>query len=376
MEFTFSEDQQRFRENIARFFHDRSPTTEVRRLMSDPAGYDPTIWSQMSGQLGLCGIAIPEEYGGAGFGAQELAIACEEMGRALYCGPFLASAVCAAYAIATTADETFKQQWLPQLASGNVIACVAVTEHAPLWCDDDIKTNAIIDGSGQHRLTGEKRYVVDAQVAQLIVVAAQQANASIALYAVHADAPGLTCTPMASMDPTRKLNSLQLSDTPAIHLGTADLQDLMDYTLVALANEMMGGAQTLLQSALDYTQLRVQFGRSIASFQAIKHRLAELLLEVELAKSAAYQAAYSMAVGKDCREHASLAKAAAAEAYLLAATECIQLHGGIGFTWENDTHLWFKRAKSSEVLLGAPALHRERMLQAMTTGAGAKTRIG
>ena len=210
----------------------------------------------------------------------------------------------------------------------------------------------------------------------MILVAARNGENQIGLYAVEANARGLTRNAMPSMDPTRKLNQLILADTPAEHLGPVDLQDLMDYTLVALANEMIGGAQTLLQSALDYTQLRVQFGRSIASFQAIKHRLAELLLEVELAKSAAYQAAYSMSVGDDAREHASLAKAAAAEAYLHTATECIQLHGGIGFTWENDTHLWFKRAKSSEVLLGSPAAHRERMLQTMTTGTTTKDRIG
>jgi alkylation response protein AidB-like acyl-CoA dehydrogenase len=178
------------------------------------------------------------------------------------------------------------------------------------------------------------------------------------------------------MDATRKLNTINLVDTPAERLGQVDLQQLMDYALIALSNEMIGGAQALLESALNYTQLRFQFGRSIASFQAIKHRLADLLLEVELAKSAAYQAAYCLAVDKDAREHASLAKAAVSEAYIHVASECIQLHGGIGFTWENDTHLWFKRAKSSEVLLGTPALHRERMLQTITTGQTAKQRIG
>ena len=376
MEFLFSEDQEQFRENIARFLADRSPTTEVRKLMADDQGYDPEVWSMLSNQLGLCGIAVAEQFGGAGFGPQELAIACEEMGRALYCGPFMASAVCAAYALSQTADDEHKQRWLPEIASGDLIACLAVTEHAPMWSEDDVQTVASSSPNGGHVLNGEKRFVIDAQVAGLILVAARDSENQIGLYAVEGNARGLTTKAMPSMDPTRKLNQFILADTPAEHLGPVDLQDLMDYTLVALANEMIGGAQTLLQSALDYTQLRVQFGRSIASFQAIKHRLAELLLEVELAKSAAYQAAYSMSVGDDAREHASLAKAAAAEAYLHTATECIQLHGGIGFTWENDTHLWFKRAKSSEVLLGSPAAHRERMLQTITTGTTTKDRIG
>ena len=376
MEFMFNEDQEQFRDNVARFLTERSPTTAVRAQMADQRGYDPEVWSQLCKQLGLSGIAIPEEYGGAGFSAQELAIACEEMGRALYCSPFLASAVCAAYAISSSTNEQAKLRWLPDIASGDLIACLAITEHAPMWSDSDIRTTASMTTDGRACLNGEKRFVIDAQVAGLLLIAAREADEQIALYAVDADASGLVCEPMPSMDPTRKLNRLALTDTPAERVGSADLQDLMDYALVALANEMMGGAQTLLQSALNYTQLRVQFGRSIASFQAIKHRLADLLLELELAKSAAYQAAYSMAVGENTREHASLAKAAASEAYLHVATECIQLHGGIGFTWENDTHLWFKRAKSSEVLLGTPAVHRERMLHCITVGERTKSRIG
>ena len=187
--------------------------------------------------------------------------------------------------------------------------------------------------------------------------------------------PRLNPQSHAQHGPHAEIESVDPGRTPAEHLGPVDLQDLMDYTLVALANEMIGGAQTLLQSALDYTQLRVQFGRSIASFQAIKHRLAELLLEVELAKSAAYQAAYSMSVGDDAREHASLAKAAAAR------PTCTRhrVHSASWWYrlyWENDTHLWFKRAKSSEVLLGSPAAHRERMLQTITTGTTTKDRIG
>jgi alkylation response protein AidB-like acyl-CoA dehydrogenase len=375
-QFIFNEDQEQFRENLARFLADKSPTTEVRAQMADIRGYDPAVWSMLNQQLGLSGIAIAEQYGGAGFGPQELAIACEEMGRSLYCGPFFASAVCAAHALSATGNEAQKQQWLPGIASGEIIACLAITEHAPMWSDEDIRTTATSNTDGKYQLSGTKHYVIDAQVAEVIFVAAREIDGSIALFATDTGAHGLTIAPVQSMDATRKLNTVTLANTPAERLGKADLPSLMDYVLVALSNEMIGGTQALLQSALDYTQLRFQFGRSIASFQAIKHRLAELLLEVELAKSAAYQAAHCLAANEDVREHASLAKAAASEAYVRVASECIQLHGGIGFTWENDTHLWFKRAKSSEVLLGTPAAHRERMLHAITHGARAKARIG
>jgi alkylation response protein AidB-like acyl-CoA dehydrogenase len=170
------------------------------------------------------------------------------------------------------------------------------------------------------------------------------------------------------MDPTRKLAEIEFVAAPARLLGVeghAPLAQVFDAVLIALAHEMIGGAQAMLDSAVAYTRLRVQFGRPIASFQAIKHRCADLLVEVELAKTAVYQAAQLLADGADATAAASQAKAAAAEAYMHAARECIQFHGGIGFTWENDTHLWFKRAKSSEVFLGTPREHRERMLQAM-----------
>ena len=375
-QFIFSQDQEQFRDNVARFLRDKSPATQVRAQMAEARGYDPDVWLLMNQQLGLSGIAIPEEYGGAGFGAQELAIACEEMGRSLYCGPYFASAVCAAYAIGVSANDADKQRWLPRIASGDLIACLAITEHAALWSDDDIQTAASRAADGEYRLAGTKRYVIDAQVADLILVAARESDGGVGLFAVDPATTGVSTSPLQSMDATRKLNAITLADAPAERIGQVDLQQLMDYALVALSNEMIGGAQALLESALNYTQLRFQFGRSIASFQAIKHRLADLLLQVELAKSAAYQAAYCVAVGTEVREHASLAKAAVSEAYVDVAAECIQLHGGIGFTWENDTHLWFKRAKSSEVLMGTPALHRERMLHTITTGESAKKRIG
>ena len=382
MTLVFTPDQDQFRDSIQRFLKDKMPTTEVRRLMATQRGFDDDLWQQASQQLALTGIHISEDLGGAGFGAIELAIACEEMGRSLFCGPYFSSAVLSAYALLLAADQDQQEQWLPGLASGDIRASLAITETATMWSAADIQTTANTSGDGQVRLTGSKHFVIDGQTADLLIVAAQSPS-GVGLYLIESDAPGLSISPLNTMDPTRKMASLTMADVPAIELSRRPeslLPTLLSAACILLANEMVGGAQQLLQSSVEYTQLRYQFGRSIASFQAIKHRLADLLLDVELARSAAYQAAQTLA---DCgdlaqlsqaqqrllTEHASLAKAAVSETYLKVALETIQLHGGIGFTWENDTHLWFKRAKASEVLFGTPAEHRERMLSAMTEAA-------
>ena len=376
MAFIFTEDQEQFRDSVSRFLKDKSSTPDVRSLMATEPGFNPDVWVQLSQQLGMTGVHMPEDLGGAGFGAVEMAIVCEEMGKSLYCGPYFASAVCAASAIRLAADSTQMEALLPEIIAGERIACLAVSEHQGVWSDENFSTTAVARDSG-YLINGLKRFVVDGGNADLIVVVAKD-DTGVGFYTV--DANDVTVTALESMDPTRKLAHIQFTDSPAQKLangGSDQLKLLLDIASTALANEMVGGAQTLLDSALSYTQLRFQFGRSIASFQAIKHRLADLLLELELAKSAAYQAAQTLASSalwcadgqaahpEQVTEHASLAKAAASEVYLHTALECIQMHGGIGFTWENDTHLWFKRAKSSEVLLGTPAQHRERMLTAL-----------
>lgn len=379
MALVFTPDQDQFRDSIQRFLKDKMPTTEVRRLMATQRGFDDDLWRQVSQQLALTGIHIAEELGGAGFGPVELAIACEEMGRSLFCGPYFSNAVLSAYALKLGADQDQQETWLPGIVSGDMRAALAITETTTLWSDSDIQTTASAGDDDQVLLSGNKQFVIDGQTADLLIVAAKSPSGT-GLYVIHSDAPGLNISPLDTMDPTRKMASLTLTEVPATKLSRSNenlLPNLLNAACIMLANEMVGGAQQLLQSAVEYTQLRYQFGRSIASFQAIKHRLADLLLDVELARSAAYQAAQTMADCGDLEhlsdhqqrqltEHASLAKAAVSETYLQAALETIQLHGGIGFTWENDTHLWFKRAKTSEVLFGTPAQHRERMLSAMT----------
>jgi alkylation response protein AidB-like acyl-CoA dehydrogenase len=368
----FTEEQEQFRDAVRRFLKDKSPTTEVRRLMVTPEGYDPAVWRALSTDLALPGLHLPERYGGSGFGMVELCIVAEEMGRALLCAPYFSSAVLASNAILNAGSEDQKAKLLPALAEGSRLAALAVTELDGDWDPHSIKLTAT-QGDSHYLLNGAKSYVVDGHVADLLVVAGRAplagGESAIAMFTVAADAPGVERKLLASMDPTRKIARIDFSGARGELLGlleggAAALARTLDQAAVALANEMVGGAQAMLDSTIEYVKQRVQFGRTIGSFQAIKHRCADLLLEVELAKSTAYYAAQAAAVEEaEWPALASMAKAAASEAYLRAAIECIQLHGGIGFTWDNDTHLWFKRAKSSEVFLGQPSYHRELLMQ-------------
>ncbi|MBS0241253.1 MAG: acyl-CoA/acyl-ACP dehydrogenase [Proteobacteria bacterium] len=373
MKFAFTDEQQEFRDNVRRFLQAKSPTTEVRRLMETDAGYSTDVWRQMSEDLGLAGIHIPEAYGGAGFGIGELAIAVEEMGRALLCAPYFASTVLAATAILKVANEAQKQSLLPGIASGKTIATLALTEDNGRWDAGGITLTA--SGSGSKcKLTGIKSFVLDGHTASLIIVAARRAGTSgddgLSLFAVNANAAGLAAKRLDTMDPTRKLARLTFDNVEAELLGeegkaASAIRDTLNIAAICLANEMVGGAERLRESAVEFAGLRYQFGRPIASFQSLKHKAADMLLDVELAKSAAYYAA--AAVDENDPEVpalASLAKAAASDAYMQTAIHTVQIHGGIGFTWDNDTHLWFKRAKSSEVFLGTAAYHRERLMQA------------
>ena len=355
MQFAFTDEQLQFRDIAAKFMADKSPSVEVRRLMETERGFDDAVWNSLSNELGVTALTIPEAYGGQGFGFVELGIVMEEAGRALLCAPFFSTCVLGAEVILSAGTETQKQALLPEIAAGTRFVSVAMTDAA-----DPVRVSN--DGSA---LTGQKTLVVDGCLAETIIVAARDGDAT-RLFVVDADAKGLSRRNLATIDPTRKLAELTFDDTPAEPMeGGADaLSDALDGAAVALANEMMGGAQRLLDSAIEYSQVRMQFGRAIGSFQAIKHQCADLLLEVELAKSAAYQAAWARAENEpDAPALASLAKAAASDTYMKMAAACIQLHGGIGFTWDHDTHLWYKRAKSSEVLLGDANHHRELMLQ-------------
>ncbi len=367
MKYSFTDEQEEYRSVLRRFLEDKSPTTEVRRLMETDEGCDPEVWRQLSQELGLTAIHIPESYGGQGFGIGDLAIAVEEMGRALLCAPFFSSVVLAANALIHSGDDAAKAAHLPGIAAGTTIATLAFTEPSGRWDESGITMEATASGDG-HTLTGTKSYVLDGHTADLIIVAART-GAGVSLFAVNGDASGLERTALATMDQTRKQARLEFSSTPATLIGADGagwqvLETVLDLAAVGLAAEQVGGAQFVLEMAVQYAKDRVQFGRPIGSFQAIKHKCADMLLEVESAKSAAYYAGWcANEMNDELPQVASLAKSYCSEAYFHASAENIQIHGGIGFTWEHPAHLYFKRAKSSELLFGDPTYHRELLAQ-------------
>jgi alkylation response protein AidB-like acyl-CoA dehydrogenase len=367
MNFAFSDEQEELRTAVRRFLSEKSPETEVRRLMDTTEGYDPAVWSQMADQLGLQSLTIPEEFGGSGFTYVELIVVLEEMGAALLCAPFFSTVALAANALMTSGDDGAKKEYLPGIASGETIATLAITEDNGKWDFSGIECAAEKKGD-EWVLNGHKMFVIDGHVANLIVVAARTAK-GVSLFAVQGDAAGLTRTALPTMDQTRKQARLEFDGVAASLIGTdggaeAGLSKTLDLAAVALAAEQVGGAQRVLDASVEYAKTRIQFGRPIGSFQAIKHKCADMLLEVESAKSAAYYAAWAAAEDSDeLPVVASLSKSYCSEAYFHAASENIQIHGGIGFTWEHPAHLYFKRAKSSELLLGDPSYHRELLAQ-------------
>ena len=372
MNFAFTEDQDSLRDVVRSFMENKSSEEEVRRLMDTEGGYDPAVWQQMGAELGLQGIHIPEEFGGQGFGFVELAIVFEEMGRRLLCSPYLATVALATNAILNAGTDAEKSALLPGIATGETIAALAFTEANGRWDADGI--TMVAKGSGSDwTLDGEKMFVIDGHNADLIVVVARTEGSSgtdgISFFTVAGDAAGLTRTPLATMDQTRKQARLEFAGVKATPLGAAGagwaaLAKTLDQAAVCLSNEMVGGAQFVLDMSVEYAKVRVQFGRPIGSFQAIKHKCADMLLEVESAKSAAYYSAWAAAEdNEELPVVASLSKAYCSDAYFHSTAENIQIHGGIGFTWEHPAHLYFKRAKSSEILLGDATYHRELLAQ-------------
>jgi alkylation response protein AidB-like acyl-CoA dehydrogenase len=367
MNFAFTEEQDELRSTIRAFMEAKSSEEAVREQMETENGFDADVWSQMAEQMGLQGLHIPEEFGGSGFSYVELGIVLEEMGRALLCAPFFSSVVLAANTLLQSSDDAAKAAHLPGIAAGSTIATLAFTEPNGKWDESGITMQA--SGSGSDvTLSGTKSFVIDGHIADLIIVAARS-SAGVSLYTVAGDAAGLTRTALSTMDQTRRQARLDFDNTPATLLGTDGkgwdvLATVLDLAAVGLAAEQVGGAQFVLEMAVQYAKDRVQFGRPIGSFQAIKHKCADMLLEVESAKSAAYYGLWCASeMNDELPSVASLAKAYCSEAYFHATAENIQIHGGIGFTWEHPAHLYFKRAKSSELLFGDPTYHRELLAQ-------------
>jgi alkylation response protein AidB-like acyl-CoA dehydrogenase len=359
LNFTFSDVQEELRRTIRRFCDEKSSSSEVRRLMETAEGFDEAVWKQMAQELGLQGLAIPEMYGGQGASFVELGIAMEEFGRALMCAPFFSSVCLAASAILNAGTDEQKQTLLPGIASGERIATLAIAEPNGSWNE-----NAIACSESNGRLTGEKSYVIDGMTAHSLIVAARGAD-GIGLYVADADADGVSREPLDVMDATRKQARVVLDSAPAMRLGDAGwpaVEKTLRQAMVMLAAEATGGAQAALDMAVAYAKERHQFGRPIGQFQAIKHKCAEMLLKVESSKTAVYYAMWAAAEDNDeLPIVSSLAKAYCTESFFQVASDNIQVHGGIGFTWEHDAHLYYKRAKSSELLFGDPVEHRSKI---------------
>src|SRR5579859_1594470 len=359
MDFRFSTEQQELAGAVRRFFAAKAPEAEMRRAMLGELGDDPALWSRMSSELGLPGLAIPEQYGGAGFTFLELGIVLQEMGRALVCAPFFSSAVLAANALLNSGDDAAAMRWLPRIASGDLLATVALPRHS------SVRAASAADG---WTLDGVAEFVIDGIGAELILVAAQSEHGPL-LLSLEAKAPGVSRHPVEFFDATRRVARLEFSATPAALVGdetsaVAGLERTADLVAIALAAECVGVAERALEMATDYAKLREQFGRPIGSFQAIKHRLATVLVEIEAARSAAWYALWSATARPDeTPVVAPLTLATCTETAYLAASENVQVHGGIGYTWEHPAHLYLRRATMSRLLLGDPAEQREALLR-------------
>ena len=363
-----TDEQEALRDVMRAFLEKYSAESAVRVAMDGATGYDAAAWRTAAEQIGIQALTIPEAMGGGGYGFEELAVVMEEAGRTLFPAPLLSTAVLATGVLVGVGDSTARE-YLARVATGELIATAAVSEARLHWDPTDITTIAERSGGAGWVLSGAKPYVLDGAQAGVILVAARTA-AGVSLFAVQAGTEGtegLSVDPLESMDQTRRFAAVSLDRTPATLLGDDGsgweiLCPVYDRALAALACEQVGGAQAVLEMTVEYLNVRHQFGRPIGSFQAIKHRCADLLVEVESARSAAAYASTAVAAGADDASlAASIAKVYCSQAFYHVAAESIQMHGGIGFTWEHPAHLYFKRAKSSEALFGWPAHHRDRI---------------
>jgi alkylation response protein AidB-like acyl-CoA dehydrogenase len=370
MNFAFSEEQEMLRDTARRFLEAKASTEVVRRLMETEEGFDEALWGEIAAQ-GWQAMAIPEEYGGAGFTFLEQAILMEEMGRALFPAPYLSTVVLGADLILRAGSDEQRASLLAPIATGDLRVGVAQLEPSGSWSPDGVTMVARREGD-EFVLDGTKSFVLDGHTADTLIVVVRTEEGSsgsdgIGLVLVDGDAEGLSRRRLETMDMTRKQAELTFDGVRvpvSAMLGEpgsawAAIEETLGRAAVALAFEQVGGAQKCLEMAVEYAKVRVQFGRPIGSFQAIKHKCADMLVEVEAAKSAAYYAGWAVATDDEERHIvAPLAKSYCSEAFFHCAAENIQIHGGIGFTWEHDAHLYFKRAKTDELLFGTPAQHR------------------
>lgn len=361
MEFNWTSEHHGLRESVRRILDDRAPLERARQLADDGERYDAELWSTLAGQMGLQGLTIPEEQGGSGASRVELAIVMDEMGSHLYGGPFVPTVVFAVEALIASGDPAACDEFLPQIAAGDLTATLAVVEGDTRWREASLGTVAT-GTSGDRRLTGSKELVLDGQDAGLILVAARS-DAGISLYAVQPDADGLSREPLNVLDGTRRMARVVLRNTPARLIGEDGgawpaIEQVRRSAAILLAAEQVGAMAHLVAVTGDYANSRRQFGRPVGMFQGVKHRLADMAVRLEMARSAAYWAAWQDRGSPDEMLGAAVAGSYCSEALMQTAKDTIQLHGGIGFTWEHDAHLFLRRARADCTLAGSPAAHR------------------
>jgi alkylation response protein AidB-like acyl-CoA dehydrogenase len=368
MDFAFTSEHDELRQTVRRFLEKESNEQTVRKLMETERGYDAKTWERLATELGLVGLAIPEKFGGAGLGAVESAIVMDEMGRVLFCGPYLSTAILAPATILGAADDATKLKLLSAIAAGKSIATLAIGAGLGRADSNPAVAKASREGAG-YRLDGTIDQVIDGHIADTILVAAR-VDGGTAIFCVDGAAKGLERSSLPTLDLTRKLAKLTFSATPATRISggqdaSSALNNVIALGIAMLAAEQVGGAQRCLEMSVEYAKTRLQFGRPIGSFQAIKHKCADMLVEIEFARSGAYNAAFAAAGGDkaELAGAAHIAKSYCSEAYFHVAAENIQIHGGMGFTWEHPAHLYFKRARASSVMLGDPIEHRQKLAQ-------------
>jgi alkylation response protein AidB-like acyl-CoA dehydrogenase len=377
MDIGFTAEQELLRESARRFLESECTTQFVRQRMAEPEAVTGEFWAKLAEQ-GWLGIVYPEEYGGSGLGVVDLVVLMEEMGRAVMPGPFLSTVLLGGAAIAAAGTPAQRQRWLPRIMAGRAKAALAWTEPTLRWDAAGITLMAH-EVSGGFSLSGNKLFVGDAHLADVIVIAARTRDGStmedgISLFLVPKETAGLAIAVLPTIDETRKLSEVKLDNVVLpiaallgeIHQGWPPLSRVIARATVALAAEMCGGAQQVLDMTVAYAKIRIAFGKPIGSYQGVKHQAADMLVALENSKSLTYYAAWAMDQNLDEAPLAvSMAKAAASDMYRKIAGTGIQLHGGIGMTWEHDLQLYFKRAKASEVAFGDATWHRERVAQLM-----------
>jgi len=379
MEFAFTEEQEMIRDTAAAFLAEVSTSEAIRQAMATERGYDPELWQRICGEMYWQAIHVPEAYGGMGLGYVEVVAMMEQMGRYLLCSPFFSTVCLASNALLVAGSDEQKSQWLGKLCAEGLTATVAFNGGVNRWDAQCVTASYRREGDA-FLLNGDYRYVIDGHTSELLIVAAReegsQGEQGLSLFLLPADSAGVSTKWLPTMDQARKQASVCLTDVALSAdalLGEAGqgwtaLSEVINLASVALAAEQVGGCQQLLDMTVDYTAERVQFNRPIASFQAVKHKAADMMLQTEVARSGVYYAACVAQealeggeLAAELPEAASVAKSYCSDAYFAIAGDALQLFGGVGFTWEYDVHLYFKRAKSSEHLLGNGAVHRERL---------------